>query len=499
MINRNTANDIWIIVIKLLSFLTIFLLALILGYLIFKGLYSSKQTSRTVLNTIESNLDFEVYSSKNSSIKELDWFTLQKMGMGEIKNLRLLTKENVSFELYIEESQISKFASYLNLSEAQLRSHSIKLVNPQEITNYQKESGKILITKKGEKIPNLFKKVKVSDDVLVVNNSVIQTFDNKRITKLDEKQIEKLRNNEISNWSQLNGPDLNALYIPENQINEVGSIEGSYSFAKAISFEKAGNLGITNLETLKVVHIIKGINLTLKYIISPAEESGKFGGIITIIANTIFLVILTIIIAGPLGIGAAIFLVEYAKKGKWTQFIRTGIDLLAGVPSIIFGLFGLIAFVNFLDFSFSLISGSLTMSLMVLPTIIKTSEEALKSVDKELISGSRALGATKIETIWKVVLPSSSKGILSGIILSIGRTVGETAALIFTLGSSTDLAKNIFSSSRSLSMHIYLIITEGLAINDAFSSALLLIVLVLIINISTRKIMEKGQKKNERQ
>ncbi|MDD4082903.1 MAG: ABC transporter permease subunit, partial [Sphaerochaetaceae bacterium] len=124
---------------------------------------------------------------------------------------------------------------------------------------------------------------------------------------------------------------------------------------------------------------------------------------------------------------------------------------------------------------------------------------ALKSVDKELISGSRALGATKIETIWKVVLPSSSKGILSGIILSIGRTVGETAALIFTLGSSTDLAKNIFSSSRSLSMHIYLIITEGLPINDAFSSALLLIVLVLIINISTRKIMEKGQKKNERQ
>jgi len=498
MMDRNTTNNIWIIVIKILSFLTIFLLALILGYLVFKGLYSSKQTTRTVLNTVEENLDFEVFSSNNSNIKELDWFTLQKMGMGEIKNLRLLTKENRIFELYIEESQISQFASYLNISEEQLTSNSIILKNLQEITNYTKESGKILITSKDENPPSLFKNVKVSDQVLIVNKSVVQTFDNKKITKLDENQISELEQNEITNWSQLNGPDLKAIYLPENKINEIGSTAGSYSFVKASKFNEAEKLGIPNLDIIKIVHLVKGPNLTFKYIISPAEESGKFGGIITIIANTLFLVILTIIIAGPLGIGAAIFLVEYAKNGKLTQFIRTGIDLLAGVPSIIFGLFGLIAFVNFLDFSFSLISGSLTMSLMVLPTIIKTSEEALKSVDQELKAGSRALGATKIETILKVVLPSSSKGILSGIILSIGRTVGETAALIFTLGSSTDLATGLLSSARSLSMHIYLIITEGLPITDAFSSALLLIVLVLIINISTRKIMEKGQNKNER-
>ncbi len=192
--------------------------------------------------------------------------------------------------------------------------------------------------------------------------------------------------------------------------------------------------------------------------------------------------------------GCNIFWLNMQKKGRLKTIIKMGIDLLAAVPSIIFGLFGLLIFVQLLNFGFSLISGVLTLAIMILPTILRTSEEAIKSVSPSLKEASRALGSTKIETIYKIVLPSASKGITTGIVLSIGRALGETAALIFTIGSSPSFATGLKSSSRVLAQHIYLIITEGGSIDEAFASALVLIVLILIINSITKKFMKKEVK-----
>jgi phosphate transport system permease protein len=225
--------------------------------------------------------------------------------------------------------------------------------------------------------------------------------------------------------------------------------------------------------------------------VSQSEDEGKYGGISSIIINTLIMVLLTVLIATPVSVAGAIYLVEYAKKGRVSTIIKTGIDLLAAVPSIIFGLFGLLVFVQFFNFGFSMISGVLTLSLMILPTILRTSEEAIRSVSPALKEASRGLGATKIETIIKIVIPGASRGITTGIILAIGRALGETAALIFTIGSSTSIASNLKSSSRVLAQHIYLIITEGGSIDEAFASALVLIVLVLIINSITKIIMRR--------
>jgi phosphate transport system permease protein len=203
------------------------------------------------------------------------------------------------------------------------------------------------------------------------------------------------------------------------------------------------------------------------------------------------MVALTIAIAAPLGVASAIFLAEYKVNARALQIIRTGIDLLASVPSILFGLFGLLVFVQLAGWSFSLLSGSMTVAIMILPTIIRTSEESLRAVHKGLREASVAMGATKWETIWKVVVPAASPGILAGIILAIGRAIGETAVLMYTIGSSTETATSILSSARVLSMHIYLTITEGQSLDKAFASALVLLVLVLFINMIARAIIRR--------
>lgn len=203
--------------------------------------------------------------------------------------------------------------------------------------------------------------------------------------------------------------------------------------------------------------------------------------------TTIFLVFCTLIIVTPIGVFTGIYLMEYAKKNsKFVEIIRIATETLSGIPSIVYGLFGMLFFVIKLKFKYSLIAGILTATIMVLPLIIRSTEEALLSVDNSLREASFSLGAGKLSTIFKIVLPVAMPGILSGIILAIGRIIGETAALLYTLGTTTKIPNNLFSSGRTLSIHMYLLSTEGTHVNESYATAVILLIVILIINsIST--------------
>lgn len=208
--------------------------------------------------------------------------------------------------------------------------------------------------------------------------------------------------------------------------------------------------------------------------------------------NTGIMIVVTLLIALPTGIGAAIYLTEYAKQNsKIVQLIRITTETLSGIPSIVYGLFGFLMFVIALGWKYSLISGAMTLAIMVLPLIIRTTEESLLGVPMSYREASFGLGAGKVRTIFQVVLPAAVPGILSGVILSIGRIVGETAALIFTAGTVAQLPGSIFDSTRTLSVHMYALISEGLHMDAAYATAVVLLLLVILINIASSKIADK--------
>jgi phosphate transport system permease protein len=227
--------------------------------------------------------------------------------------------------------------------------------------------------------------------------------------------------------------------------------------------------GATVLTLLILIFIIvfileKGLPvLNMNFLLTNPKDMGRAGGIFPTIIGTISLPLLAIIIATPLGIFTSVYLTEYTKETKATRIIRFGTDCLAGIPSIIFGLFGFIFFVITLEFGWSILSGGLTLAVMILPTIIRTSEEAIKAVPKSYREVSFSLGATRWQTVKKVVLPNALPGIVTGIMLSVGRSIGETAAVIFTAGSSLRLPSSLFDSVRTMSVHFYILAREGLS------------------------------------
>lgn len=199
--------------------------------------------------------------------------------------------------------------------------------------------------------------------------------------------------------------------------------------------------------------------------------------------NTVLMTFLTLLIAVPIGVFSAIYMVEYARRGNpFVKVVRTTTETLSGIPSIVYGLFGYLIFVVALKFHLSMLSGALTLAIMVLPTIMRTTEEALLSVPDAYREGSFGLGAGRLRTVFKVVLPEALPGILSGVILSIGRIVGETAALIYTAGTVPGIPKTVMASGRTLSIHMYSLLSEGLHTEEAYATAVVLLVLVLLIN-----------------
>lgn len=228
----------------------------------------------------------------------------------------------------------------------------------------------------------------------------------------------------------------------------------------------------------------KGIAaVNLDFVLEAPSRAGREGGISTAIIGTVYLTVVSLAIATPLGVGTAIYLEEYARRrSKFAYLVNLTSETLAGVPSIVFGLFGFVFFVIFLGMGWSVLSGSLTLAVMLLPTITRTAQEAILSVPHEYRENSLALGASKWQTVSRIIIPSALPGIVTGIILSIGRAVGETAALILTAGSSLGMPGGLLDPARTMSVHLYILATEGISLERAFGTAFLIVILVIVIN-----------------
>ncbi|MGV2986324.1 phosphate ABC transporter permease PstA [Vibrio sp. E150_011] len=236
-------------------------------------------------------------------------------------------------------------------------------------------------------------------------------------------------------------------------------------------------------------------HVSWSFITDDYTRTGDEHGIFPMIISTIYMVIASISVAAPLGIMTAIYLTEYAQVGsKLVKVIRFCTESLAGIPSIIFGLFGMTFFVAILGLGFSILSGALTLSILILPVIIRTTEEALMSVPQTYREGSYGLGASKIYTIWRLILPSAMPGILTSVILSIGRVIGESAPVFLTAGMVARIPDSLLDSGRTLTVHLYKLTTELFTIeewNQAYGTATVLIVLVLLINMVTKIIASR--------
>lgn len=234
-------------------------------------------------------------------------------------------------------------------------------------------------------------------------------------------------------------------------------------------------------------------HVTWTFLTAPPADSGREGGVLPMLVGTLAVTTLGVAAATPLGLGTAIYLTEYTAEGRATRLIRFGAESLAGVPSIIFGLFGFVFFVITLGLGWSILAGGLTLAFMILPTIIRTSEEAIKSVPAGYREVSLSLGASKWETITKVVLPAALPGILTGIILGVGRSISETAAVIFTAGSSLSqlVPTSVFDGTRTLSVHFYQLAREGISADKAYATATVLVVAILVINVTAYALMNR--------
>lgn len=229
--------------------------------------------------------------------------------------------------------------------------------------------------------------------------------------------------------------------------------------------------------------LIRGIP-NIKPSLFALEYNTENVSMLPAIINTVTMTLLSLALAVPIGVFSAIYLTEYAKRGNpLVKVVRVTTETLAGIPSIVYGLFGYLIFVIACHFGNSMLSGALTLAIMILPTVMRTTEEALLSVPDSFREGSFGLGAGRLRTVFKVVLPSAVPGILSGIILAIGRIVGETAALIYTSGTVAGIPKDLMHSGRTLSIHMYALLSEGLYMEQAYATAVVLLIMVLIINM----------------
>ncbi|MFZ5827143.1 MAG: phosphate ABC transporter permease PstA [Bacillota bacterium] len=235
-------------------------------------------------------------------------------------------------------------------------------------------------------------------------------------------------------------------------------------------------------------------DLSLAFLLGLPARAGRDGGILPVLAATGWLTTGAMALALPLGVGTALYLQEYARPGRLVEAIRSLTETLAGVPSILFGLFGFSLFVVRLGWGWSLLSGSLTLALMLLPTVIRTSEEALAAVDRALREGAAALGATRWETVRRVVLRRAAPGILTGAILALGRALGETAAVLLTAGSDLAMPISPTDPGRSMAVHLYILATEGLSDGRAYATALALVTGVLAVNLSAHYLLERGRR-----
>ena len=265
-----------------------------------------------------------------------------------------------------------------------------------------------------------------------------------------------------------------------------------FSFFLAALVVLSAVITLTVLVALLVYILAKGIP-NLKPELFEWEYNTTNVSMMPAIINTVTITVMSLLFAVPAGVCSAIYLVEYAKRGnKFIPIVRLTTETLSGIPSIVFGLFGYLFFNIYLGWGYSILGGALTLSIMILPLIMRTTEEALQAVPDAYREGSFGLGAGKLRTVFRVVLPSAVPGILSGVILAIGRIVGETAALLYPAGTAAQVADGLFSSGRTLAVHMYALLNEGLYMEQAYATAVILLVMVVCINALSSFIAKKA-------
>lgn len=259
---------------------------------------------------------------------------------------------------------------------------------------------------------------------------------------------------------------------------------------------------LSGIATLLILIIILGYILimglpvvNLDFLLGSPIDSGESGGIFPMIVSSIYVVLIAAIIATPLGVGAAIYMSEYATNQKIIKFIRFGSETLASIPSIVFGLFGLAFFVVFLQLGWSILSAGLVLAIMAIPTIFQVAEVTLTSIPDSYKEGSYGLGATKWQTIYSVVLPAAIPGIITGIILAMTRAISEAAAVMYAVGSALTVPISIFDPGRPLPLHLYVLATEGISLENAYGTAAVLVIIVLILTIITNFVVDRYQRK----
>ncbi|MCL2700530.1 MAG: phosphate ABC transporter permease PstA [Phycisphaerae bacterium] len=231
--------------------------------------------------------------------------------------------------------------------------------------------------------------------------------------------------------------------------------------------------------------------ITWEFLTKSPANMGRDGGIFPMIVGTVFVAGLAVVIAAPVGVATAVYLTEYTRESRFTHAIRFGADCLAGIPSIIFGLFGWVFFVDVCGLGISVLSGALTLAIMVLPTIIRTSEEAIRAVPASYRDVSFGLGATRWQMVTRVVLRGALPGIGTGVVLSIGRSISETAAVMLTAGSVLNMPESMFDSSRTLALHFYILSREGISMDKAYATATVLVLTILAINLLAYWLMQR--------
>lgn len=504
---------------------TIAMLFLILGYIMWNGFFYSNRNEYTV--TSHTSPTFEnmvLVVNRKLHVTELPFDIVRNLYADEYSNWKKIDEQDIDLYPYISDEAAEGALASLGLAEAgSLVEYPGDAAATVESVAAQSGSVALIGAEAFDalesRLRNSVKKIQLRTVALAAHPGVTALKANKRIGTIDESAIPRLYRGEVPNWSEFDGSDIPVVVIippvsdPLYALVRDAGYDARNAAHSSVRFEAApsvddyyrllaetpGAAGLVaanrsvsaGLSSIKLARQESGRNLELAFLLEAPKDSGKIGGISTIIANTFLMVLLTLLFSVPPGLFAAIYLVEYARAGRLVRLIRLGTETLAGIPSIIFGLFGMLVFVQGFGWGISLLSGSLTVTLMILPTIVRTAEESLKSVPRSLQEGSFALGATKVQTIFRVVLPAAFPAIASGVILAVGRALGETAALIYTMGSNYNLTEGLFDSTRTLAVHIYLIIAEGISSDRAFASGTVLIFFILIINTSARLLINR--------
>jgi phosphate transport system permease protein len=525
-------------ILRLASGVIIAILLVIIGYILYKGFVTDKDVKDRVLSAGSADLafpdgeDLTVIINDGLRTDSIMMNDLILLYNGRARNWGGITQQDIHIATftYREDNPLRSRFHHAVLNDGAYR-ETTEVVDSESdmIRRVAETPGGIgyvsaqtarTIEHKGVKA------VKIRRLALLPNPQVLEAQEGQRLNEITEEQVRAIFAGEVDNWREVGGIDLpvTVVSLPDSpqyrqfselmmqgrpvaanlaaqNEDELVSLLSANPGAVAVCYYDEANYYIAPALGTKVDHLAieveyheTGSNLSLPYILEAPKEGGSVGGISTIILNTVFMIILTLVFAVPIGVLAAVFLTEYANQGWLMRILQFGTDTLAGIPSIIFGLFGYIFFCGYMGLGVGLISGTLTITLMILPTIVKTTSEALKTVPMSYREGSFAVGATKWQTIAKVVLPAAMPGVLTGVILGIGRAVGETAALVFTMGNKYDLARSLTSSARVLSVHLYRLITQQGLFDRAFATATILIAIVLLVNFTANKLIGRMSK-----